>query len=358
MVDSAQDGFGYSVAGVGDVNGDGYDDWMVGAPYADATPGALFQDHGKGYLYLGGPTPNGVADFEFVGSAFGYQLGTIVTGGDFDGDGFSDIAIGNGTEVSVYRGGPSLDGTPELIVPGRRASLSGDVNNDGFADPVLVDGALVRVYFGGPGMDTTPDVSVGVSGASLAPAGDFNSDGFVDVVVSSGTLLDFHRYFLASPSPGTTWQVGERQSVEWTGAQPADVLLSADGGASHIVLAEGVGGARDNLFSIVVPHLPTRFARVRVRPTDPGVVGSADSDSLFTISASIALLQFTAQRDDDDPSAVRLSWSTDPGLESLAGYDLERSLDRQEWQLLAHKIRTEAFLDSPPPGAVPPCQCG
>ena len=83
---------------LGDVNGDGLQDYAVGMPYADAA-GA---DSGIVYVFLGrpgalAPTPTAVnvasASFTITGHG-GELLGFSVTGGDFNGDGRADIGIG------------------------------------------------------------------------------------------------------------------------------------------------------------------------------------------------------------------------------------------------------------------------
>jgi hypothetical protein len=114
--------FGYTVAGAGDVNGDGYADFAVGMPNAD------FFDVNEGgvYVYVGGPSGPTLAwgDFSDQDHAhFGLGLGPA---GDVNGDGFADLAIGapdyNGgfdTEgrVSLYLGneGDGLDRLPRQL---------------------------------------------------------------------------------------------------------------------------------------------------------------------------------------------------------------------------------------------------
>ncbi len=157
-------------------------------------------------------------------------------------------------------------------------------------------------------------------------------------------VYDMNRYQLLSPGGGDTWNVGAAESVHWRGGAPADLLLSVDGGNSYGLLESNVGGAADNTVSLVVPHQPTRFARIKVAPHDATVTGNARSDSLFTIQASIALLMLKAEP--ADGGGVLLSWNTDPGPADLAGYTVERAPGRSAtWTLLAAGLRDTEYRD-------------
>ena len=91
--DFPANGLEFSVAGAGDVNGDGYDDVMVSAPAADTgegNGGAVFVFHGS---------PSGI-DTTFAtrltGDRPGDEFGRSVAGaGDVNGDGFDDVIVGS-----------------------------------------------------------------------------------------------------------------------------------------------------------------------------------------------------------------------------------------------------------------------
>ncbi len=87
-------GFGTSLGAAGDVNGDGFGDLVVGAPYASSGAGAGSTE-GRAALYLGSMT--GLQAIE-AWSRFGTEpssaYGSAVAGGDVDGDRYADVLIG------------------------------------------------------------------------------------------------------------------------------------------------------------------------------------------------------------------------------------------------------------------------
>jgi hypothetical protein len=94
------DRFGEAVASAGDVNGDGFDDVVVGAPgFNDAWPPYLNRGGGRIYVYLG--SAQGLsATPSFIAGGAHYDLGLIngvggaLASGDFNGDGYADIVAG------------------------------------------------------------------------------------------------------------------------------------------------------------------------------------------------------------------------------------------------------------------------
>ncbi len=205
--DAAGDGFGNTVDGAGDVDGDGLADLVVGASSAEI-PGV---DHCGAVYVFSGATGNRL--HYFTGAANDH-LGVKVFGlGDVDGDTYDDILVGseyayNGSisqagYARVYSGGNAsilhqIDGAYGQAFLGRRIADAGDVNNDGHADFIvgkpeetpggIVDAGSAYVYSGSDGsvLHRFDGENFGDHhGSSVAAAGDVNNDGYSDLMVAS-----------------------------------------------------------------------------------------------------------------------------------------------------------------------------
>lgn len=211
-------GFGASVAGAGDVNGDGYDDVMVAAPSYRAVPQL---EGGFTWIFHGGPA--GVEDGTPASAATGLSndlvgwIGRSVHGvGDVNGDSYDDVASSGPRGVYLWYGGPggiphggpaSADAAILVNQPGSFTwnVAAGDVNGDGYGDVAAalpaydagegVNEGAVFVFLGGPAgigggsvalADTRleSDDAGAAFGASLA-IGDVDGDGYGDVVVGA-----------------------------------------------------------------------------------------------------------------------------------------------------------------------------
>ena len=96
LTGAASDAFGLSVAGIGDVNEDGSDDVIVGAPFSDVAGDFA----GRAYVYFGGAPADDVADLILSGEAVGDNLGMSVSGdGDVIGTAIPTSPWGRGTSM-------------------------------------------------------------------------------------------------------------------------------------------------------------------------------------------------------------------------------------------------------------------
>lgn len=189
--------FGYSVAGLGDVNGDGYNDVLIGSPQYD--PGIINTNHGKVSCFLGSATGlSSSPDWEYFGTVSGGQLGWSVAGAqDMDGDGYADAAfsaptLGNFGRVYLALGGSGGLSSNPLVQSaspagfGAKISTMGDYDGDGTCDLMVAGGnSEVRIYEGtsqGWFLSYSYDILTS-NQAALGGAGDVNGDGFTDFLI-------------------------------------------------------------------------------------------------------------------------------------------------------------------------------
>jgi hypothetical protein len=203
--------FGTSVASAGDVNADGYSDIIIGAPGYDSTyaqgGGAFIWNGSASGLGANGTPAN--ADKYFIGASTDDNLGNSVgSAGDMNGDGYSEIIIGEPGRTAgagfttIYRG--SANGVSVLFAgfghgagyhDGTSVGPAGDINGDGFADAFSTapnyavaqanEGALYIIYGRSNGATITT-IETNVVGAQLrnaCGAGDVNGDGYADMIV-------------------------------------------------------------------------------------------------------------------------------------------------------------------------------
>jgi hypothetical protein len=293
--------------------------YAIGSAGAGLTTGDFDEDGitdlavaaGEGVAVLRGRGADGRGDGTF-GAATTYACEVspqAVVTGDFDADGFTDLAVANagGNSVSILLG--AGDGTFAPAVghaagPSPAALAVGDWNGDGVADLAVANslsagtvsilcgrrtGGLPAATFGPPQSFAAGNWARGVT------AGDFDGDGMADLVVADRTNPGTVSILLAgcasplpatlavtAPAGGETWLAGERRGISWrrgAGVLAVDVALSRDGGANWQTLARGV---TDTCWTWNVAGPLTRRARIRV--ADPAVPShAAASDSDFTV---------------------------------------------------------------------------
>ena len=216
--ESSSDSAGMGIAGVGDVDGDGLADLLVGAPGNSS-------DTGAAYLALGPLTSSfnlSAADSKLTGESTGDQAGRVVSAaGDVDADGHADLLIGAPYESTAdYRAGAAylvlgpVTGTLSLSTAdlkitgaaayeyfGEALTSAGDVDADGYDDILLGcedsgssgEGRAYLFLALSTGTLSATDAAATISGvsasdgmgASVAAAGDVDLDGYDDVLVGA-----------------------------------------------------------------------------------------------------------------------------------------------------------------------------
>jgi ankyrin repeat protein len=197
--------FGVHAAELGDVNGDGYDDFVTTANrYNDCT--------GRAYLYFGGKNRiYGHADHIFDGETPGDLFGMWIFLADLNNDKHADVIVGavgfNNWQgrVYVFFGGPDMDEKADMVFDGESGTFSwfgrvidaADIDRDGYTDLILyaicADKGRGRafLYYGGDPMDTIADKifegenSGDVFGREMDMGPDVNGDGYGDILFGS-----------------------------------------------------------------------------------------------------------------------------------------------------------------------------
>lgn len=182
---AAGDFFGSALAGVGDVDGDGYDDFAIGAPGANDGSSV---DVGRAYLFRGGATPPATSTLSVVGTSPYTELGLSVAGvGDVNADGLADWAAGapgspdasSAGEVRLFLGRPVPVASPDTVLTGEAVgdmfgrSISNGGSVDGGAHALFLIGAYAhgtggRAYLYGSANATVSVPRAGASPLSLA----------------------------------------------------------------------------------------------------------------------------------------------------------------------------------------------
>jgi hypothetical protein len=224
---AVEDQFGYVVAQIGDVNGDGFADAAVTAR----------RERGPNTVYVlhGGPEglPSGAdgAAWQVEGDGANNQFGLVLQGGgDLNGDGYADLLVGAPASedderdaVYVFYGsdvglqGSTATGSVKLTGPdaslefdaaigpppgdgfGRGIASLGDVNGDGYDDVAIgapganYNSGAIYLFHGGPGgLSSTPHSTIEgyggdtAFGGLIAAAGDVNGDGYADLATTGG----------------------------------------------------------------------------------------------------------------------------------------------------------------------------
>ena len=230
---------GRSVSSAGDVNGDGFDDVIIGASNASTSNGPLT---GESFVVFGRAlgfaasldlnTLDGTDGFSLEGiNVNDFNGSTVSAAGDVNGDGFADLIVG---ATGVDRNGDSNVGEGYVIFG--KAS--------GFA-AILELSSLSN----GDGIQITGSGANSNIGGSVSEAGDVNGDGFSDIIVGAGS----QSFVIFGSDSGTVTHQGTSANETLSGNSAANVIIGGLG-ADTLIGAGGLdvlrGGGGDDILDV------------------------------------------------------------------------------------------------------------
>ncbi|MBF0262953.1 MAG: FG-GAP repeat protein, partial [Magnetococcales bacterium] len=221
---------GFAVSSAGDVNGDGYDDLLIGAPQADGS-GSVGNHRGESYVIFGNSTGltgvieagdlNGSNGFALFGDRDNDQSGfSVSAGGDINGDGFADLLVGAPFGADYY------DSVNQVQISDRGSTFVIFGKSSGFnaaMELCQLDGIEGFRLDGANANDQ--------SGFAVASAGDVNKDGFEDFLIGAPNF-----YYNSQSNAGAAYLY---YGGNFTGLASDSVTANGNTNANH--LSGGLG---------------------------------------------------------------------------------------------------------------------
>jgi hypothetical protein len=305
--------FGYSVSNAGDVNHDGFDDIVVGAPGDHVSLTVALSTVsvavGKVYIYYGGPA--------------------------FDGVVSSEPAVSVSLSLTQTDLGGILAVVPANPLYGFSVSTAGNVDGDLFADVVVGSPAYTRllplpitlggrvdIYHGsGTGIATTPTHSIvgnllgGLFGFSVSTAGNVNNDAYSDIIAGAPASIGLipvsvgSAYVFNGSATGITATTVSGANATLTGAvglltqalfgfsvsEAGDVngdgfgdVIIGEPLATELVLGQLISVGKAHIYYGSASGITTTGATQLTSPRSPGILGLIQGNLLYGFSVSTA----------------------------------------------------------------------